>query len=81
MTVSTANIPVLHSIEVAHLYPQVVIPIYHGVMNPIHLYRGGDAGSTTRPFQSSTSSRKLATDSGKKSIGISCLKSFTDSPT
>jgi hypothetical protein len=31
MTVSTAHIPVLHSIEVAHLYPQVVLPICHGV--------------------------------------------------
>jgi hypothetical protein len=31
MTVSTASIPVLHPVEVAHLYPQVVLPIYHGV--------------------------------------------------
>jgi hypothetical protein len=31
MTVSTASIPVLHSAEVAHLYPQVVLPICHGV--------------------------------------------------
>jgi hypothetical protein len=31
MTVSTANIPVLYSAEVAHLYPQVVLPIFHGV--------------------------------------------------
>jgi hypothetical protein len=31
MTVSTANIPVLHSAEVAHLYSQVVLPICHGV--------------------------------------------------
>jgi hypothetical protein len=31
MTVSTASIPVLHSAEVAHLYPQVVLPISHGV--------------------------------------------------
>jgi hypothetical protein len=44
MTVSTADIPVLHSAEVAHLYPQVVLPICHGVMNPIHLYRGGEVG-------------------------------------
>jgi hypothetical protein len=36
---STTDIPVLHSIEIAHLYPQAVIPICHGVMNPIHLYR------------------------------------------
>jgi hypothetical protein len=44
MSVSTTDIPVLHSVEVAHLYPQVVLPIYHGVMNPIHLYRGDQAG-------------------------------------
>jgi hypothetical protein len=42
--VSTAYIPVLHSTEVAHLYPQVVILIYHWVMNLIHLYRGGETG-------------------------------------
>jgi hypothetical protein len=44
MTVSTADILVLHSVEVAHLYPQVLLPICQGVMNPIHLYQGGDAG-------------------------------------
>jgi hypothetical protein len=27
MTMSTADIPVLHSAEVAHLYPQVMLPI------------------------------------------------------
>jgi hypothetical protein len=32
MTVSTASIPVLHSSEVAHLYPQVMLPIYQGIM-------------------------------------------------
>jgi hypothetical protein len=42
MTVSTTNILVLHYAEVTHLYPQVVLPIFHGVMNPIHLYRGGE---------------------------------------
>jgi hypothetical protein len=26
MTVSTADIPVLHCAEVAHLYPQVMLP-------------------------------------------------------
>jgi hypothetical protein len=31
MTVSTADIPVLHSTEVAHLYPQVMLPIGQGV--------------------------------------------------
>jgi hypothetical protein len=44
MTVSTTDILVLHSVEVAHLYPQVVLPICHGVMNPIHLYLGEEAG-------------------------------------
>jgi hypothetical protein len=44
MTVSMADIPILHSKEVAHLYPQVVLPIFHGIMNPIHLYQGGEAG-------------------------------------
>jgi hypothetical protein len=32
MTVSTADIPVLHSVEVVHLYPQVMLPIYQGVI-------------------------------------------------
>jgi hypothetical protein len=27
MTVSTIDIPVLHSTDVAHLYPQIVLPI------------------------------------------------------
>jgi hypothetical protein len=31
MTVSTTDIPVLHSVEVAHLYPQVMIPICEGI--------------------------------------------------
>jgi hypothetical protein len=44
MTVSTASIPVLHSAEVAHLYPQVMLPIFQETANPIHLYRGGEAG-------------------------------------
>jgi hypothetical protein len=44
MTVSTASILVLHSVEVAHLYPQVMLPISQGVMNLIHLYQGGEAG-------------------------------------
>jgi hypothetical protein len=31
MTVSTTSIPVLHSVEVAHLYPQVMLPICQGI--------------------------------------------------
>jgi hypothetical protein len=44
MTVSTANIPVLHSVEVAHLYLQVMLPIYQGTATPMHLYLGGEVG-------------------------------------
>jgi hypothetical protein len=44
MTVSTADIPVLHSAEVVHLYPQVMLPIYQGIATPIHLYQGSEAG-------------------------------------
>jgi hypothetical protein len=50
MTVSTADIPVLNSAEVAHLYPQVMLPIYQGIATPIHLYQGGEQGNTTRPL-------------------------------
>jgi hypothetical protein len=32
MTVNTADIPVLHSAEVAHLYPQVMLPICQGIV-------------------------------------------------
>jgi hypothetical protein len=55
--VNTDNISVLHSAEIAHLYPQVVIPICHVVMIHIHLYRGSEIvrqSSITRPFQSFT---------------------------
>jgi hypothetical protein len=31
MTVSTTSIPVLHSAEFAHLYPQVMLPICQGI--------------------------------------------------
>jgi hypothetical protein len=31
MTVSTASIPILHSAEVAHLYPQIMLPICQGI--------------------------------------------------
>jgi hypothetical protein len=44
MTVSTAYIQVLHSAEVAHLYPQVMLHICQEKANPIHLYLGGEAG-------------------------------------
>jgi hypothetical protein len=38
ITVSMASIPVLHSAEVAHHYPQVILSICQETANPIHLY-------------------------------------------
>jgi hypothetical protein len=32
MTAITASIPVLHSAEVVYLYPQVMLPIYQGIV-------------------------------------------------
>jgi hypothetical protein len=62
MTVSTTSIPVLHSAEVAHLYPQVVLPICHGVDQTSYTYtKEAGQSTTTRPLQSSTSFRKPAT--------------------
>jgi hypothetical protein len=61
MTVSTADIPVLHSAEVAHLYPQVVLPICHGVdRTPYTSTKEARQGSTMRTLQRSTSFRKPA---------------------
>jgi hypothetical protein len=71
MTVSMADIPVLHSAEVAHLYPQVVLPICHRVdQTPYTSIKEGRHGTTTRPLQSFTSFRKPAIVSRKCSIGI-----------
>jgi hypothetical protein len=67
MTMSTSDIPVLHSAEVAHLCPQVVLPICHEVVwTPYTSTKEARHGSTTRPFQSFTSSRKPATDLGRR---------------
>jgi hypothetical protein len=62
MTVSTADIPVLHSAEVAHLYPQVMLPICHGVdWTPYTSTKEARQGNTMRPLQSSTSFRNPTT--------------------
>jgi hypothetical protein len=55
MTMSTADIPVLHYAEVVPLYPQVMIPICHGVVRtPYTSTEEARQGSTMRPLQSST---------------------------
>jgi hypothetical protein len=66
MTVSTADILVLHSAKVAHLYPQVMLPSCHGVVRaPYTSTKKERQGNTTRHLQSSTSFRKPATVSRK----------------
>jgi hypothetical protein len=51
MTMSIADILVLHSAEVAHLYPQVVLPICHEVdRTPYTSTKEVRQGSTTRPL-------------------------------
>jgi hypothetical protein len=66
MTMSTADIPVLHSVEVVHLYPQVMLPIFHGVdWTSYTSTEEARQGTTTRPLQNSTSFRKPATVSRK----------------
>jgi hypothetical protein len=76
LTVSTTDMPVLHSIEVVLLYTQVVIPICHGVINLIHLYLGGEAGKHYEAFKSCTNIRKPTTDSSRGGIGIPRSKSY-----
>jgi hypothetical protein len=63
MTVSTTDTPVLHSIEVAHLYPQVMLPICHGVVRaPYTSTKEARQGNITKSLQSSTSFRKPASE-------------------
>jgi hypothetical protein len=52
MTVNSADIPVLHSAEVAHLYPQVMSPICQGVVRASYTStKEARQGNTTRPLQ------------------------------
>jgi hypothetical protein len=71
MTVSTASIPVLHSVEVAHLYPQVVLPICHGVDQTLYTStKEARQSTTTRPLQSPLASENLLQFIGSSSAGI-----------
>jgi hypothetical protein len=71
MSASTASIPVLHSAEVAHLYPQVVLPIFHGVdQTPYTSTKEARQGTTTRPLQSSLASDYPLQFIGSSSAGI-----------
>ena len=71
MTVSTTSILVLHSAEVVHLYPQVVLPICHGVdRTPYTSTKEARQGTATRPLQSSTTSENPLQFLGSSNAGI-----------
>jgi hypothetical protein len=64
-------IPILDSAEVAHHYPQVVLPICHGVdQTPYTSTKEARQSTTTSPLQSSTSFKKPTTVSRKHNIEI-----------
>jgi hypothetical protein len=51
MTMSTTDIPILHYAEVAYLYPQVMLPICHGVdQTPYTSTKQARQGTTMRPL-------------------------------
>jgi hypothetical protein len=78
MAMSTADISVLHSAEVTHLYPQVMLPICHGVdQTPYTSTKEIRQGTTTRPLQSSTSFRKPTTIFRNSNAGIPRLTAIT----
>jgi hypothetical protein len=82
MTVSTADISVLHSAEVTHLYPQVVLPIFQGITTShSSLPRRQDMvelrGLSKVPLVRENPLRIQE----EGSIGIPRPKSFTDSST
>jgi hypothetical protein len=64
MTVSMTDIPVLHSADVVHLYPQVVFTFGPGLYEPLNTPKVSRRWYTTRPIQMSTSMRKPAMNSG-----------------
>jgi hypothetical protein len=63
MTASTASIPVLHSAEVAPFTHKSCHPVAKGSRSPFISTEKTRQGNTTKPFQSSISSRKPAKDS------------------
>ena len=78
MTVSAADVPVLYSIEVAHLYPQVILPIFQGIATshtPLPRRRGR---VTLRGlYKVPLASEKPATVLGSSNAGIPCLTAIT----
>jgi hypothetical protein len=87
MTVSTASIPVIHSAEVAHLYPQVMLPICHGVVRaPYTLPRKRGRVTLRGLYKVPVASENPLQFIGSSNAGIPCLtaiaaKSTKDLPT
>jgi hypothetical protein len=73
MTGSTADILVLRSTEVAHLYPQVMIHYLPGLHRPLNTIKVSSQGLTTRPLQSSNSMRKLIVSERRKHMPFSTV--------
>jgi hypothetical protein len=82
MTVSMTDIPVLNSAEVAHLYPEVVLPICHGFYGPYTPLPRKQGRTALRglPKVSLVRENPLRIQE-EGSIGIPHPKSFTDSST
>jgi hypothetical protein len=53
VTVSTADIPVLHSAEIVHFYFESYFSFARGLKSPKH-YQGEQAGYTMKPFKGSS---------------------------
>jgi hypothetical protein len=76
MTASTADILVLHSAEVAHLYPQVVLPICQGIATShSSLPRRRGRVALRCIYKVPLATQKPATVSEKGNIGIPRSKS------
>jgi hypothetical protein len=66
-----ADIPVLHTIEVAHLYPQVVIPIGHEVDQTPYVSREGESDPRRSVARSMSCCNRLLRKRGG-SNGVAC---------
>jgi hypothetical protein len=78
MTMSTTNIPVLYSVEFAHIYPQVMLPICQGIATshtPLSRRRGR---VTLRGlFKVPLASENPLQFQGSSTAGTPCLTAIT----
>jgi hypothetical protein len=82
MTMSTTDIPILHSAEVAHLYPQVMLPTWEGIATShSSLSRRRGRVALRGLFEVPLVRENPLRIQEEGSIGIPRSKSFTDSLT